>query len=490
MSDQPPTELGRGRAVARRARRGCACLATVACVLLMSPRARADVSAPGDPPAANVDATTDEGAPNTTQSAEAIRRSFGLRSDPDHVDAVARSGAPIDPYLQIPLTPQEAADIARRDHMGRQFEALQQAGLSGDTPEFAGVLMDQAKGGLIVLLATEDTPELRAKAASILPADAALTIRPATNSLTELMAAQATVLSRLSSGIPRDSDGRTIGGAYVNGVALDIARNVLTIKVDEERSKDRYEDGFPRALGLDARLLEFRAEAPVARVSRFAISGTLYGGGRIWNLGSGSCTNTGSGYVTGVNYWIVTAGHCGSHLPNWRQGTWTGDNIGFGHGNGFYDHTESWCDCQAIGTIYPKQSNKVLNAANNPQSETTMPVSANYYLGAPVCESNPSFNGVACATIQILYNNSFVTVGGHTTFVRDTFGIPAGSCGGDSGAPAFTGTTWMGVLSSSSPDAFTIQTPDIGVQPCGYWSYFSRALYIPGYTGLTGMVTW
>ncbi len=375
-----------------------------------------------------------------------------------------------------------------------RFQLLRQSASADATTGFAGVYMDNAAGGIVVVLATMDTPALRTAISNAL-LGARHEVRIVRNTMADLKTAEDTILQRWRSG---DS----LGGVHVVTEAIDVRRNRLVVTVDATQSVKDFRESFYSATGLDPDVVDISA-GPSTRstVSRYSTASALFGGARIFRSAGGgaysSCSNTGSSYINGVNYWLVTAGHCGESTA-WKQGTTSNPNsIGpsTGHSNGFFDYSESYCDCQVIGPIYGKQTNKVLDAANNPQNVFYMAGPLVFEVGRNICYSGATRNSTRCGLIENASANTVITENGHTTLLMDQIITSVDVCKGDSGGSwTYATSTWVGIQSGGGGNTYqaTFSGSDTNPATCYQTSTLSKltSSNLYWYLGMDGMMTW
>jgi hypothetical protein len=140
-------------------------------------------SADADPPDAPSSTASSPTAPTDGESHEIqLRSQFGLRSDLPYVRTVDADPESTTDELGIPLTPDEAADIAARTGTVSALHAAAQ-----DLDGFGGIWIDQAAGGVIHLAVAGSWPEETVQGLrSLVPAGQQLVLEEVAVSLAEL----------------------------------------------------------------------------------------------------------------------------------------------------------------------------------------------------------------------------------------------------------------------------------------------------------------
>ena len=168
------------------------------------------VAATGTPPATV--------APEIVEAIE-MRRSFGLRSDLPWVLQIAQSGDAVMSELGFLVTPGEQAELERRFQSQDSAEQLNAYG-AAHPDQFGGLYIDQAAGGVFVMLFTTDHERHADALASLVPVGVRVEIRPARYSEAELMS----VLEGL------DFNALRTQGYEMNSAGIDTINNVVRLE--------------------------------------------------------------------------------------------------------------------------------------------------------------------------------------------------------------------------------------------------------------------
>ncbi|CAN5660415.1 hypothetical protein BH23CHL6_BH23CHL6_07670 [soil metagenome] len=178
------------------------------------------------PAAAATDAPTAgaTGTPPATVAPEIVeaiemRRSLGLRSDLPWVLQIAQSGDAVMSELGFLVTPGEQAELERRFQSQDSAEQLNAYG-AANSDQFGGLYIDQAAGGVFVMLFTTDHERHADALASLVPPDVRVEIRPARYSEAELM--------DLLEGL--DFNALRAQGYEMNSAGIDTINNVVRLE--------------------------------------------------------------------------------------------------------------------------------------------------------------------------------------------------------------------------------------------------------------------
>lgn len=106
----------------------------------------------------------------------ALRREFGLRADEGWVREVAANPAAVMDF-GVPLLPFERDEIMNRPNGGDELLAPIQAYLAAHADVSGGIYIDQANGGIVTILVTDDPAPHEAALAELVGPDAAVAVR-------------------------------------------------------------------------------------------------------------------------------------------------------------------------------------------------------------------------------------------------------------------------------------------------------------------------
>jgi V8-like Glu-specific endopeptidase len=161
-------------------------------------------------------------APDLTSKASEFRRSFGLQADAAYValSVADRTSFPDDRF-GVPLTQAEGAEIQRRVDV--QLAVTPAAEWASAQPDFAGWYIDQLAGGTPVVEVAGDVVEFANGFSKHLAGAVEYRIVAVKNTQQSLQA--------LEDGIWADRAGLAKDGIDVQGVALDIPKNMVQVEV-------------------------------------------------------------------------------------------------------------------------------------------------------------------------------------------------------------------------------------------------------------------
>lgn len=101
-----------------------------------------------------------------------VRRNEGFETDMDYVRRVSCPGdVPLDGSIGIPVTADERAELDRRNTVGETFSAITEQELSAAGDRFAGIWMDDAAGGVVVVAYRGDGSDRLSDVTRLLPPD-------------------------------------------------------------------------------------------------------------------------------------------------------------------------------------------------------------------------------------------------------------------------------------------------------------------------------
>lgn len=379
-----------------------------------------------------------------------VRREFGFRSDSAYLAQVHTRRDTTVRDLGVPLTPAEAAEMARRGALGTFIGRVDKDGRG--SRYFGGVRLNQSAGGVIEILIVglgKTDPGARALERSLradIPAGTAAASVSVPYSADTLSHAAQAVSDGLTRGNLRSLGVRTVSR---RGESLHIGIISGAPGSAEKQLRARFPWPYV-VIDRSANVLELQ--------NRSFESGPLWGGEWISSSGGSGCTIGYSYMKYGTNFYSATAGHCGNPGENWRQGIYyTGNN--FGHGQRYNGAMGSWsygttqrCDCQVIGPIPRSAATSGVLIANNdkyPYTYTPGNTSAYYYTGRSVCTSGAHYgddhsNNIVCGTIQDVNATAYYSEN-NVSLIRLVTTTVRTTESGDSGAPVGSGHAFMGI---------------------------------------------
>jgi hypothetical protein len=180
---------------------------------------------PGSPPP-DASAGPDAAFEALVEESIAFRREFGLRSDEAWVRQVAADPSARWSY-QVPLTAAEEANLDARAAAVEDLGPILQDYGARHPDEFAGVYVDQERGGVLVVLFTGHLQEHGEAIAQLIRPGAAIELRQAPVSETDLNA----LMERVSG----DEELRDLG-VFVLEASADETRGIVEIGVSTERA--------------------------------------------------------------------------------------------------------------------------------------------------------------------------------------------------------------------------------------------------------------
>ena len=179
-------------------------------------RAAAQTAQPGRPILA-------EPIPEEIVEAMDFRETMGLRADRAYVETVARDPRATIGYVHVPLLPEEELELKRRQRMADAILPDVQAYTATHADEFAGLYLDQQRGGILVTRWTANAMLHEAALQVIVGARGAVVGVEALFSYRELRQLQDVVAA--------DADWFATIPARLEGVGVDEVRNVLRVDI-------------------------------------------------------------------------------------------------------------------------------------------------------------------------------------------------------------------------------------------------------------------
>ncbi len=331
--------------------------------------------------------------------------------------------------LGVPLTAAELEDMADRARVSESLEPMLLYG-AAHPKTFGGLYIDQANGGTIVVLVTDDQSVARWR--DLAPAGAEVELRHVKRTLQELDHTHQALID--------DWDALGRQGIDIRSIATSVPTNVVDVGIDDY-SKVRAET-LKGAYGPGVRV----DEAGVIMLTSCpdsSCANPLRGGIRIKPTGATLfCTSSFLVRGYGGNVKMLTAGHCNSSYPIGTE--WT--HPGFGPIGDFVASSfaqNSRADAGLIDIpngqgssrffVSVAQGNRNVTAVQNKTQEAT---------GQVVCRSGV-VTGYTCGTLKDVDFSGTVQSG--ITLVHQRRATP-GTEDGDSGGPVYYGTTAKGVI--------------------------------------------
>jgi hypothetical protein len=164
-----------------------------------------------------------EPIPDEIAEAMHLRETMGLRADRAYVEIVARDPRATIGYVHVPLLPEEEQELKRRQQMADSILADVQAYTAAHADVFAGLYLDQQRGGILVTRWTANAEVHDAALRLIVGARGTVVGTEALFSYRELR--------RLQDVVAADADWFTTIPARLQGVGVDEIRNVLRVDV-------------------------------------------------------------------------------------------------------------------------------------------------------------------------------------------------------------------------------------------------------------------
>jgi hypothetical protein len=374
--------------------------------------------------------------------AQQFRAQFGLSTDRQRIRRLWTDRA-ADRSFGIPLSRGEALDLRARIAAERQLPSIQRFALSSTPRTFAGVYVDQRRGGLIVISFTRGARERVRALRARLSRPGLIRARTARFSLAQL--------ESLHARVDREWSALRSLGITVIATTTDIPHNAVGIAVTD--TAPRTAALLERRYGPGIRVFQAQA-APAIRQAQ---QSPPFRGGTEINSSDAEpgflvqCTAGFVGRSASGAFFVMTAGHCGDTGSSWIQGFPLGTPIGTMAANTFVGATSS-ADSSAIGSFPSVEASNQIFAGGAFRSITG--IAPADFFGETVCKSGITTE-LTCGAVD----STDVTVNygvGPTLFHQHTAAMKSFS--GDSGGPIFVGNSADGILSGifCSPDCSTV----------------------------------
>lgn len=396
-----------------------------------------------------------------------LRSDLGLRDDTSFVTSANTPGlllAPADNfvmsrYAHIPVTPKEEEELARRDAITKTLPSLENALKAAQPKTYSSLWFDQKAGGVVRVTGTVRFSMPTAEIKRLLPAGTWYSVAVVPYSNDEL--------NQANSNLMRDWAKLNSQGIHMVSFSVNVRTGRLDVGITSASIS-----GAENQLIADygALLSVQRGALPAEPLSdRNYVTGRIFGGSQIYGIlrqTSDSITVRGctasTSAVGAYGYFVITAGHCGNHVPV-RRGLWPGGatvTIGRGFNNGFYSTygSATHCDCQAVGSINASEATNTVALPNNQKyAYKRLPASSDFQVGDIICQAGATFaenhggDGIACgpitsgSTAEVYPSQEYENGGPVGLF--DAFEFAAPGEPGDSGAPIGLNEIYLGVLS-------------------------------------------
>jgi hypothetical protein len=401
---------------------------------------------------------------NDLSQAIAFRTQFGLDADPSFAQTVA-SNPEASSALGIPLLPEEIADLDARDAAVAAIGPL--IGLLEADPTYAGIYVDQSKGGRFVVSTTGSGKAAAAAIASALPKGATAQIVNVAHSMADLKAAMDRVTAE---------DAGLSHRAGLSAEWIDPKANRVHIGIDP--FNEDVANGLALEFGNLVDVSYVARESNLACNSRHDCGDPPKGGIEIDHNNSPTdavaCT---SGFPAGkisgaiANHWyMLTAGHC-LYFGDGIGRSWMHHAISFGVSRAF-----SYCDgCSSDSgiiemNVWDTPTNLVMaGGVNDQRGITSIRHNSEQVLGAGACRAGQKSDNYVCGQIDRV-DARIQTIGrdGIARWQPHSWHLNVSSQEGDSGGPIMYGTAAMGLVMSGTTSYSTLDwaAADLGYKPC------------------------
>jgi hypothetical protein len=413
------------------------------------------------------------------QEAMRFRTEFGLRADPSVIAMVEN-----DPTLWrkygIALTKAEQADIDRRVAVSQQLGPLNQH-LAMD-PDYAGMYIDQAAGGIIDIATAGDPASLAPVVAQFGPSG----VRYRTHQVPYSRIYLESILNRVES----DLQTPTVDKSQITSVAVDTIGNRVKIGVlsPTQEIRENLLNTYGPAIEVDAEQVPTPMSCTGQKNCVPPVKGGLELGFQEAGHGQGLCTSSFSARTTTGKVVLVTAGHCaGSH------------NRSVYNGQGPFN---SFIGTVANSTFYWDEPNPpvevdadaaYISLAPGMTGSNLVYLGQNHFgriigwdalsdseviSGKPVCKMGATTSMTCGITKSVSYHYPETEPGKPVVKILKTVDITNGGGGGDSGSPVFmyssgsqddlilVGVFWEGGSAGSGYSPIDLVDSSLGITPC------------------------
>ncbi|WP_100334082.1 S1 family peptidase [Bacillus alkalisoli] len=358
-----------------------------------------------------------------------FREEFGLKSNKNFVKEVMANPKASKQAFGIYMTYEEETELTNRlkklDKIVPELKGNIKNYLNNE--EFGGVYIDQTKGGVINIGIKKSVPNIEMKIKNIVEKYNEFNINfvEVNVSEKELDADHDKLILHLEE--------LTSKGIIINSIATDIKLNQLEIGVDKYINE--IEEVLKQYINVPFSVKEIPRAQDTNRFSQYR---PLQAGIAI---DGGSCTGAFSawGYVNGsVQYYYLTAGHCGHQ---WKSVTQGGGTIGQ---MAKFANSDS-VDAAAIAISSSNKSNKLYGSSSRSISITSYQASSDDYVGQAVCFAGIESN-IKCGTIRNANWSGFFGLSYYFNMVQ----MSVAPVPGDSGGPVYYSGQARGIVKGYS----------------------------------------
>lgn len=332
-------------------------------------------------------------------AAQAFRRAFGLRAERRFVRRIEsnlRFGDIGRETWSVALTTAEKRDLDRRMRVRRGVPRIPDYGAARPL-SFAGVYIDQRRGGRVMVGFTRNLVQHRARLKRLFPFKQSLELFAARFSLRELQAIERRVIARREAARRR--------GLEISMVAISVPKNTVEVWLSESSR-----DATPRLRALFGPAVVARraggsvTDPETARHAAKYDTPVLYdsyppmfGGLAIRGASGANCT---AGFMAtlGAASYLITAGNCGAMGESF---TWNGRPLGsVDLRTGQTNNDPAYVERITLPTI--ARSNRVALSTADPVRDHRRILGSQPDLvdvvGDPICRTDPAA-GYACGTV-------------------------------------------------------------------------------------------
>ena len=426
-----------------------------------------------------------------------LRAMFGLPATLSAVTTAENDPSADLTELGIPLTAPEKVVMEKRDQLPAITAEIRN--IIDSRPDFAGIWIDQANGGIINVRTTGATADVRNLVQPAVPDSFTVVVTPATYTLTQLQQYQQTLNALvLSDPAVRKDFAASLIDVKQNQVTVSLvagASSETVSKIDAlglpgiklvtgtqltPDSGQVHSSGATQGNFLPG--VHTQADSPDAQHGQRDISsGPVLGGAYISEIpsgGSGACTMGFSSYSskTDGKPYGITAGHCGGAVDYFQGYSTQGAYLGTGHEEKYSTGGSGNCDCVLTGPLPAGPGSNVSGAGSKlvyvanlgTYSYGFTGTGAYVAEGQKVCMSGATYaysNGgnINCGVMD--GRGNVQEIDGAFEIIDAGVAAMGTTVRGDSGAPYGNGKAFLGVHAGS------------GMLNGAYYTAFSLAVY-------------
>jgi hypothetical protein len=396
-----------------------------------------------------------------------FREDFGLSTDPALVSLLSNDTS-ANMEFGVPLTNAELANLQQRGAIESQLGPIVTA--LGAFPEFAGLYVDQADGGRVVVTVAGDEAKIAAALSSALPAGARSRIEHVDRNLAALEQIRQSAQNQF------DALARSSG---LTSLAIDTRTNRVDFGIDPFDSNVAV--SLIGQFGPGASVVFNPLATLDSCTSRDNCGSPMKGGLRITTvvdpLTGYECT---SGFLAGKtaggvanHLYLLTAGHCLAHGGG-NNHSWSHHAVPFGT-----SRTYQFCDCCSadVGVIeisvWATPTNEVFAVSSTDIRHITSRVGNGAQVqGAAACRAGEKSNNYKCGFILAADQDIvlFDPESGQNVHYNHTWQMNQPAQRGDSGGPIMYNSAAMGLLVGGSSSTYysTLDwiSSSVGYRPC------------------------